>query len=165
MEAQQLMTFPATTVRPDLHNDEALVFAKSHGIHHLPLEENGDIIGLVCTCDLQDLDLKAPISQAMKGNPVVVSPRDSSRHIAELMRHHCISSVLVRASEGWGIVTKDDLLKVNSLDEKTLELIEACRCMYCRTYKHLRRHGNSFACVGCLDRAQHPERFEEGEVD
>lgn len=165
MHARQLMTFPAITIRTDLPNEEALVFAKLHGIHHLPLEEQGEVIGLVCTCDLREIALRAPVSKALKRKPVVVSPNETSEGIAEIMKEKCISSVLIAASDGWGIVTKEDLLASRSLDDKTLEVIEACRCMYCRTYQHLRRHGSYFACVYCLDRANHPERFEEGEVD
>lgn len=165
MRAHELMTHPALSISADLPTERALVFAKSHGIHHLPLQVDDEVVGLVCTCDLREVDLKAPVSRALKRDPVIVSRSDTSKHIAEVMRRECISSVLVAGTEGFGIVTKDDLLREPSLDEATLEIIDACRCMYCRTHQHLRRHGSFFACVSCLERAEHPERFEGGIVD
>src|SRR5690606_32644844 len=111
-------------------------------------------------------DPRSPVSEGLEREPIVVTPQETSQHIAEIMRSECISSVLVQQKGGWGIVTKEDLLEAELEEPKTLELIEACRCLYCNARAHLRRHNESdFACVDCLERAHHPGRFESGEVD
>jgi signal-transduction protein with cAMP-binding, CBS, and nucleotidyltransferase domain len=166
MQAQQLMTYPALAIRSDVPSLDALVFADRHRLHHLLLRENGAIVGLVCTCDLREVDLTAPVSTGIQREPVVVLPHETSRRIAEMMRRECVGSVLVAARDGWGIVTKGDILEAGLEAREAVELIDACRCMYCGGRKHLRRHElGEFACVDCLERAHHPERFEGGEVD
>lgn len=166
MHAQQLMTYPAVSIPSDLSSAEALLFAKKERFHHLPVERDGTLIGLVCTCDLRELQADAPVSEGLKRGPVIVSPGDTTQHIAKIMQKECVSSVLVRDSGGWGIVTKDDLLEAQPEDPTTLELIEACRCMYCDAREHLRRHNETeMACVDCLERAREPQRFEGGVVD
>lgn len=165
-QAHELMSHPAKTIAADLPTDEALVFAKMHEIHHLPLTQEGKVVGLVCTCDLRSLELTAPVKEGLQREPVVVAATASTAHIAETMKKECVSSVLVEHEDGFGIVTKDDLLEANLDDQKTLDLIEACRCMYCAGRMHLRRHQQSdFICIQCLERAAHPEKFDSGEVD
>lgn len=140
----------------------ALDAAREHGIHHFPVCHHERVVGMVCTCDLQEAGLEQPVGDVM--HPAVMLPDTrSAREAAMLMRAAEVGSVLVTDPSGQacGIVTRTDL----SSEPPVAALFEDCRCESCGTIHHLHRYQERRLCFSCRERAQEPQEFETGGGD
>jgi predicted transcriptional regulator len=89
---------------------EALAIARERHVHHFPVYGNGQLIGMLCTCDLQEASLEQPVAEVMR--PAVTIPASrSASDAALLMKAADVGSVLVLDWNGraCGIVTRGDL--------------------------------------------------------
>jgi predicted transcriptional regulator len=141
---------------------DALDTAREHGVHHFPVCNHEQVVGMVCTCDLQEAKLEQAVGNLM--HPAVTIPSNSSTaEAAMLMKAADVGSVLVTDGRGspCGIVTRSDL----SGDPPVAALLEDCRCEACGSIRHLHRHGERWLCFACHERATEPQAFDTGGGD
>jgi signal-transduction protein with cAMP-binding, CBS, and nucleotidyltransferase domain len=159
---------PAVMHRPlialQLHDtvSAALDAAREHGVHHFPVCNHEQVVGMVCTCDLQEAGLEQPVGNVM--HPAVTIPASrSAADAAMLMKAADVGSVLVTDWRGapCGIVTRSDLNR----EPPVAALLEDCRCESCGTIRHLHRYGERQLCFSCHERAAEPQAFETGGGD
>ena len=140
----------------------ALDAAREHGVHHFPVCSHDAVVGMVCTCDLQEASLEQAVGNVM--HPAVTIPASrSAADAAILMKAADVGSVLVTDWHGapCGIVTRSDL----NGDPPVAAILEDCRCESCGTVRHLHRYGERQLCFSCRERAVEPQAFETGGGD
>jgi CBS domain-containing protein len=159
-----LMSSPIQTLAPETTAMDALELAERAGVHHFPVLDGDRLLGLVCTCDLEDVELTAPIRTAIRRAPVSLDEHAHSGDALSKMRSELVGSVLVtRDGRAVGIVTREDLCKAG------LDAADApnFHCDSCGAVTHLKREGTKG--VLCLDCRSHsnPESMldETGVVD
>jgi acetoin utilization protein AcuB len=89
---------------------------KAHGIRHLPVLGDGQLVGIVSDHDLQLLENTAKldpevvrVDQAMVPNPFIVTGDTALDEITEIMAEHKYGSVIVMGRDGVeGIFTAVD---------------------------------------------------------
>jgi CBS domain-containing protein len=147
------MSLPVVTVGPDAQVQEVLSLAEEKGVHHFPIVTDGKLVGIVCTCDLQELGSDAKVMEAA-WRFVVTLPHDSPlRDAARLMALHGVGSIVV-LEEGrvGGIVTRQDCIRAAPELE---QLLWDARCVACGTRFHLRPGPDGHCiCQDCQVRAR-----------
>ena len=129
---------------------DATEFAEEHGIHHLPVVSSGALVGVVCTCDLRELEPDLPISCAMHVPAVTIDRSAPYGSAVRLMSEHNVGSVVVTEGEDvLGIVTRNDLLRRRPFATE----LPGCRCMCCGSLEHLSQDGRGTLCCDCRDSA------------
>jgi acetoin utilization protein AcuB len=159
LRVNEIMHSPVETLPADMEAIEALQLAERYGVHHLPLLDQGKIIGLVCTCDLEDLELKAPIRVAVKRRLATISPESDVDQAVRAMSEQEVGSLIV-ADHGSmvGIVTREDLAEAGV----NVEGVPHFRCSSCGSIRHLKQEGDKGTlCMDCRLRAQ-PETPGDG---
>jgi acetoin utilization protein AcuB len=155
------MSLPVATVGPDATVQEVLALADSKRVHHFPIVTDGKLVGIVCTCDLQELSPQAKVMQAA-WRFVVTVPLDSMlSDAARLMALHGVGSVVVM-NDGHvgGIVTREDCIRAAPELE---QLLWDARCSSCGTRFHLRPGADGHCiCQDCQLRARDGEGLELG---
>lgn len=145
-----LLSLPAETSAHD-----ALQFLARAGVHHLPLFRGEDLMGLVCTCDLEEIPLDAPASSALRRAPVTLTVTASIAEAGRRMSEELVGSVLVlRDGRPVGIVTRED---VTSLGTPSLE---SFHCDTCGATRHLKRFAGGVLCADCRANAE-PATLDE----
>lgn len=141
--------------------ETALSLAASNGVHHFPVMRQGQLAGLVCTCELDDAPLRAKVSERMRTGLVTVPPDATAELAVQLMKEHRVGSVLVLDGGAVrGVVTRDDLVRVCGEDES---FQGECRCASCGSRQHLRGGpGGQELCADCMDRASGEDWLELG---
>jgi CBS-domain-containing membrane protein len=140
----------------------ALDAAREHRVHHFPVCDGERLVGVVCTCDLQEVAPESAVGELVR--PAVTLPVScSTTDAALLMRSADVGSVLVTDGQGapCGIVTRGDL----SGEPTVAAILEDCRCEACGTHRHLHRYGDQRLCFSCHERAAEPQSFETGGGD
>jgi signal-transduction protein with cAMP-binding, CBS, and nucleotidyltransferase domain len=141
----------------------ALDVAREHGVHHFPVCDRERVVGMVCTCDLQNTALERPVGDVMR--PAVSLPENrSAADAALLMVAADVGSVLItdRSGAPCGIVTRSDL----NGDPPGAAILEHCQCEACGTVHHLHRYEDGRQlCFSCRERASEPQAFETGGGD
>ena len=157
-----VMRRPLVTLRPHQTALVALDVAREHGVHHFPVCDHDRVVGIVCTCDLQDARLDEPVGRIMRP-PVTLSMDRSAADAAMLMKAADVGSVLITDENGYpcGIVTRGDLNGQPPL----AALLEDCRCEACGSFRHLQRYRERQLCASCSERALEPQAFESGGGD
>jgi predicted transcriptional regulator len=149
----ELMTAPVVTIGPDALAGEVLALAHAEGIHHFPIVREGRLIGIVCTCDLQDLRPDARVQQMAWRHVVTLPPECDVVDAARLMTSHGVGSIVISdADRICGIVTREDLVRA---DPNLEQLLAEARCAACGARKHLRPWlDGQCLCQGCHGRAK-----------
>jgi acetoin utilization protein AcuB len=124
-----IMSQPVYTVRSDENLDAARKALDMLHVHHLLVENNGRIVGIVSDRDVlrhlspyvdgisaqrrDEATLRRPIYSIAAYDLVTVERDTSLEEAAALMLEHRVSCLPVRGSQGnvVGIVTKTDLLQ------------------------------------------------------
>jgi predicted transcriptional regulator len=155
------MSMPVLTVGPDAQVQQVLALADSNGVHHFPIVADGKLVGIVCTCDLQELSAEAKVMQ-VAWRFVVTVPLDSMLiDAARLMALHGVGSVVVM-NEGrvGGIVTREDCVRAAP---ELGQLLSDARCAACGTRFHLRPGPDGHCiCQDCQARARDGAWLELG---
>jgi CBS-domain-containing membrane protein len=131
----------------------ALDVAREHGVHHFPVCEHERVVGMVCTCDLQNAGPERLVGEVMR--PAVSLPANrSAADVALLMRAADVGSVLItdRRGAACGIVTRSDL----NGDPPVAALLEDCRCEICGAVRHLHGYQGRQLCFSCHQRVSEP---------
>lgn len=154
-----VMKAPVRVLGPDVSVIEALQLAEDAGVHHLPIVESGKIIGLVCTCDLEDVDLKLPIRHIPRGPAATIARNASLEEAVLSMAQRGIGSLLVtERNQVVGIVTREDLSRAGVVVDDT----PGFRCVSCGSVKHLKSEGDKGTlCLDCRARSR-PEAPDDG---
>lgn len=149
----ELMTAPVVTIGPDARAGEVLALARAKRIHHFPMVREGRLVGIVCTCNLQELPVDARVQQVAWRHVVTARPGCSVVDAAHLMINQGVGSLVISDADGvCGILTREDLLRADpTLDQ----LLAEARCVACGARKHLRPGPEGQClCQGCHSRAK-----------
>jgi CBS domain-containing protein len=127
---REVMSAPAITVSPNIAVPAAMAIMRQRGVRHLPVIENGRLVGIVSRGDLREASSKAAVnadtyelnfmlsrlsvSQLMTRKVVTVTPDAFIVHAAELMTERKIAGLPVVEKDGSvvGIITESDLLNL-----------------------------------------------------
>jgi CBS domain-containing protein len=93
---------------------DAMTMMDSHQIHHLPVQENGDLIGIVSSRDLEAAeDRTSSISLVMKPDVLLVDMEQPLDGVLEVMMRERLGSALVRHGDKLaGIFTTFDACRL-----------------------------------------------------
>ncbi len=158
----QVMREPLFTLQSRDTVSAALDNAREHSVHHFPVCDGERVVGMVCTCDLQEATLEQPVGDVMR-RAVTMPASRSTADAAVLMRASDVGSVLVTDGRGspCGIVTRGDLNGEPRVDA----ILKDCHCEACGSTHHLQRYNQRRLCFSCRERAIEPEAFETGGGD
>ena len=141
MLVKDLMQTPVVSVSPVAGLDRALIMMKTKRIRHLPVVDDGALVGIITDRDLRlcmvDMELEGPrqapkgmylpalkkVREVMKTNVFSVAPDDPVNRAVELMSEHKIGGLPVLEPESKkvvGMITETDLLRLlrKLLEEK-----------------------------------------------
>jgi len=155
---ESIMTSPVFAIRAEMPAMEVLQLAETSGFHHFPLVAHERLVGLVCTCDLEDVEQAAPVMNAVRRPPVAVDASASGSDVMRRMSDELVGSVLV-VKEGVtvGIVTREDLARAGVAAHAP-----NFQCDSCGAVSHLRRDEHKGTlCLDCRSRAT-PATREDG---
>ena len=118
MRLNELMTREVETIGPDESAEAAYNRMRLHGIHHLVVQEDGRIVGI-----LSDRDIGGPrrtseltgklVRNVMSSTVVFARPEMTLREAANLMRGRVVGCLpIVSGRKLVGIVTVTDLLEL-----------------------------------------------------
>jgi CBS domain-containing protein len=130
-----LMSEPAVAADPLSIVGRTLELAEQRGVSHLPVAwEDGEIIGILCTCDISYAQEHELVIQYMSLPVITVRERDTLFRAGELMRQNDVGCLPVVDDEGrlCGMVTEGDLLRAGVLDHAPPT------CMACGSHHHVR---------------------------
>ncbi len=156
----RLMSQPVSFIPPGTTVVDALNQARTLGVHHLPIGEPQQPLGVLCTCDLREAPLSEEIGNLLNRPPVSIGVDASVQQAADVMRTEVVGSLLILDGDSIvGIVTRSDI--VRSLGTRT-SLSEVI-CLCCGSDQHLKLDEHEqLLCVDCRERATEPHSFEEG---
>ena len=96
------MTAPAYTIGPEQPLSAAHALMRAHAIRHLPVLEDGALVGLLSLGDLHLLETldgvdpdEVTVREAMSEKPYAVDPHEPLRQVASDMATRKISSAVV----------------------------------------------------------------------
>jgi acetoin utilization protein AcuB len=160
----QFMRQPVFSVGAGASVEEALALAQDKGIHHIPIVQQGKLLGLVCLCDLNEARPNVRVLQLARRNVTTASPDCSAVDAARLMMTNAVGSVVICNRDGiWGIVTRRDLAQ---RDPELAALLSEAVCAACGAREHLRfGPGDTFLCTGCAERAGTRHWYDDGGGD
>lgn len=159
---ERIMSTPVVSVTPAMHASDALELAYEHRVHHLPVVDHGRAVGIVCTCDLEDVAPTTQVFSSMRSPPISMHPRALAPDALDLMNTHRIGSLVVVDGERLlGIVTRQDLLKSGT------PMFEDPRgfCSCCGSIAHLRPHATGALCSECWGRSGGEHQLDHGGGD
>lgn len=147
------MSLPVVTIGPEARTDDVLELARTKGVHHFPIVEQGKLVGIVCTCDLQQLSPEAKVMQVAWRYVVTLPPEAPLSDAARLMMMQGVGSIVVLGhGRVQGILTREDLIRDRpELDQVLWE----ARCTCCGSRRHLRPQSDGQCiCLDCQSRAR-----------
>ncbi len=119
MLVKKWMAKKPVTIGKDSGIQEAIDLMKQHSIRHLPVVDDGNLVGLVTQGDLREALIPSIIEDislrhVMIANPITVSSDDTVGHAARLIFKHKIGGlpVVTKTNRLVGIITVTDILGV-----------------------------------------------------
>lgn len=110
MQVRDLMSRGVLSVAPNDTVGAARKFLHEHPIHHLPVVENGKVIGILTFRQLTFSEASAKVSTVMVRDFVVVDPTTSIRKAATLMLGGTTGCLpVMEGAKLAGIITTSDL--------------------------------------------------------
>jgi CBS domain-containing protein len=129
MRVRDIMTSPALVIGPEATVPAATSLMREHRIRHLPVVEDGRLVGMISRGDLREASMSASINadqyelhfmlnkltvgKLMTRKVHTITPDAFLVHAAELMTENKIAGLPVVDEKGAviGIVTESDLLR------------------------------------------------------
>lgn len=116
MKVRHWMIKELITVSPEDTLEKALQLMKLHSIRHLPVVEDGRLVGLVTESTIRQYarpeELGRPLREIMILNPITVSPDTTVDAAARIIYRHKIGSLpVVEGDRLVGIITITDILE------------------------------------------------------
>jgi acetoin utilization protein AcuB len=132
MLVKEIMRAPVISISPEAGLDRALVMLRTQHIRHLPVVENGELVGILSSRDLRKsmvemesgpdgapkglyLPALTKVRSVMHRAVITISPQDEVRSAAQLMSEMkigCLPVVEPGAKKVVAIVTETDMLKL-----------------------------------------------------
>lgn len=114
----ELMTPAPVRIRPEQSLATAHAMMRAHGVHHLPVVEEGRVVGVVSQGDLRLLESigevevdKVPVEEAMIPRPYMVwADTPVADVLAHMLEHHLGSALVVDRDGLAGIFTSVDAM-------------------------------------------------------
>jgi acetoin utilization protein AcuB len=116
MKVKKRMAKKLVTTRKDATVADAINLMKRHSIRHLPVVEEGELVGWVTERDIREAYLASLIEQVSMGDimikdPVTVSPEANLEEAAELLYRHGIGGLpVVAKGKLVGVITAADIM-------------------------------------------------------
>jgi acetoin utilization protein AcuB len=130
---------------PDMTVRAARSLAKKES-DHLLVSENDNVVGILCSCDLEGARGDARVGRVMKSPVISVEGGTSLDDAAEIMRRKGVGSLPVLCGGlVMGIVTRADLIRGGVPRDRV-----GSTCASCGTEHHVKRPGAPF-CADCLE--------------
>ena len=144
MKVQDIMTTPPITVEPDMPVLDARQLMATHRIRHLPVTEDGRLMGMISDRDIR-LNLPSPatslsvweinfliarltVGAAMTKTVITVDPERDVAEAGRIMLDHKIGALpVVLRGTVVGIVTETDLLRAFVTKATALEPVTTAR--------------------------------------
>lgn len=157
-----IVRLPLTTV--DVHDTvgRVLEVSQREDVHHFPVQQDDQLVGFLCVCDLIGASEETPVELVMTPEIAALQESDSVLDAAKLMKDTGFGSILVVKDQvAKGIVTRADVVAWNCTADF---LLNSERCDCCGLTHHLRKLKGRTLCVYCQDStteedwlsAQHP---------
>lgn len=143
LRVRDIMISPVIVVSPDTSLPTANALMRDKCIRHLPVVENGRLVGIISRGDLREASVTAGINtdsyelqfmlsrlslgKLMSRKVYTVTPEAPIVHAAELMTDHKIACLPVVDESGGviGIVTESDLLRMLVIKLREAEAMPA----------------------------------------
>lgn len=128
-KVKEIMSNKVVVASTEHKFSQVLEFFANFSIHHIPVVENDEVIGIISardviqkmyknflthdlTIDIQELDREINISDLMTESPITVEPNDELSKVAEIFSQHSFHCLPVQ-EDGHvkGILTTKDLAK------------------------------------------------------
>lgn len=109
----KIMTSPVVTVSPSESARAALELIRRRKFRHLPVVQDGTLVGILSDRDLMSADPEKRVSGLMSTRVLTATEDTEIREAARIMSERRIDSLPVLAADGRlaGIVTSTDLLR------------------------------------------------------
>jgi acetoin utilization protein AcuB len=118
VKIKERMSLDPHTVGPDASVDEALGIMTAHGVRHLPVVDDGKLVGLVTDTQLRSawfpsLLEEVVVREVMTADPFTIDQESTVYQAARLLYNHKLTGLLV-LDQGKlaGIITLADILGV-----------------------------------------------------
>ena len=114
VRVRDVMSWPALTITAGTTVGRAAKIAAEQGVHHLVVVRRGELMGVLCTCDLKEAPEAALVASRMTRRVIKVDAAAPLTLAAELMEDYdvgCLPSLWLGA---WGIVTVGDLARTGA---------------------------------------------------
>lgn len=99
------------TVAPEMTVDDATARAAAHGVHHVLVTEGGQLIGVVCACDLGRHRADEPVTACMSPQVFAVDAAASLAEAAGAMQELGVGCLPVLEHERLvGLITETELV-------------------------------------------------------
>ncbi len=125
LRVRDAMTREVVTLEPEASAVQALGMCREHGIRHLPVVENGRLVGLISDRDLRDVSPPrgtgdeentlgwVRVRDIMTTNLVTIHPLDTIEHAARDIHAHKFNCLpVVAEGELVGIITSSDMTRI-----------------------------------------------------
>jgi acetoin utilization protein AcuB len=116
MKVKKRMAKKLVTTRKDATVADAINLMKKHSIRHLPVVEDGELLGWVTERDIREAYLASLIEQVSIGDimtkdPITISPGANLEEAAELLYRHGIGGLpVVDKGKLVGVITVADIM-------------------------------------------------------
>lgn len=159
----RLMQHPVVELNPDYDVELTLNISRTLGVHHFPLLRCGKLVGMVCTCDLDEAPRAAHIRDFAHTDVLTVAHDSSIDDAVRLMLDRSVgSAVVLEHGVMCGIITREDIERA---DPAWAAMFAQHRCTACGATRHLRRTPEGTLCAGCSGRAHADGWLEAGGGD
>lgn len=148
VQVQEAMSSKVLWVSPETRAQEAARMATEARVRHLLVLRHRRVVGVLCTCDLEDLAGLEEVGVHMSSPVLTACPLDSLEWAAGCMQRAGIGCLPVVALTGevLGVITRGDLRRAGVM-------VERRRCNACGSARHVQRRpeaGFVSFCAECL---------------
>ncbi|HEV8245343.1 MAG TPA: CBS domain-containing protein [Polyangiaceae bacterium] len=148
----EIMSTSLLVVHPDERVETVRRRLRERQLHHaIVLHRDGDLMGMVCACDMEETWPDARVNDCMSGRSMFIGSNQSLAAAAETMERYGIGALPVLSVEGRlaGIITRSDLRRAKVLPNQ----LGVDRCAACGAgHRLLPRRANEVCfCRACLE--------------
>jgi CBS domain-containing protein len=145
---EPLMQAPLPRVQAHTSALDVLRLVELIGVHYLVVFDERQLLGIVCSCDLEELPLAAPARTAELRAPIAVEVTSSVEAAAARCREACADCLIVtRRGEPIGLVSAD------MLDAAQGHVPADYLCESCGGPAHARAGKRGVLCPDCRESA------------
>lgn len=141
----ELMSWALLTAPLTMTCKEVRALAATRAVHHIPVLDGGVMVGIVCTCDLENARENEPLARRMRSPVVTITASASSNEALATMRRQDVGALPV-LYHGFliGIVTAGDLERAGLQSTRK-------HCALCGARHHVRHTPRGHRCVACWE--------------